>query len=353
MVWNGIGGFQLAVAFLIVILVCALLVYPGLKLWIWTRDYSISVIIFLTIYVLYLLTLLIGFTYSIILSDIGIYLKFILGVLLVFQMMKIHSFVRSNATKNSKDAPKVQAFLYFLQAPTLIYCDEYPRTEKIRWTFVLRSALESVAYLAFMTTSVISLALDYQDVQDASRVSVTNLFVKFTANYYYGFLIVFSLYMVGFPSVLNLVAELTRFADRQFYTDWWNVGCFKGFVRKSNHLVQNFTNKFLYQDLKKYFSKEFSKLLTFFISGIFHDVLGLIAFGYFLPYITIIMTVHGFYVSYVCNNDRTYSKYVFWFFYLAWNTGTIHIFALEYFARSNKSCTNIFEICILRLNFEF
>ncbi len=149
MIWNGFGGFQLAVAFLIVILICALLVYPGLRLWIWTRDYPISVIIFLTIYVLYQLMQLIGFTYSIMLSDIGIYLKFILGVLLVFQMMKIHSFVRSNATKNSKDAPKVQAFLYFLQTPTLIYCDEYPRTEKIRWAFVLRSALESVAYLAF------------------------------------------------------------------------------------------------------------------------------------------------------------------------------------------------------------
>lgn len=51
-------------------------------------------------------------------------------------LMKIHAYVRSNAGKvlNYKPhsdqqliLPTLQHFVYFLFAPTLVYCDEYPK----------------------------------------------------------------------------------------------------------------------------------------------------------------------------------------------------------------------------------
>ena len=43
--------------------------------------------------------------------------------------------------------PNISKYVYFLFAPTLIYRDEYPRTEKIRWSFVLKCFLELLAIL--------------------------------------------------------------------------------------------------------------------------------------------------------------------------------------------------------------
>ena len=43
--------------------------------------------------------------------------------------------------------PNISKYVYFLFAPTLIYRDEYPRTEKIRWSIVLKWFFESFGIL--------------------------------------------------------------------------------------------------------------------------------------------------------------------------------------------------------------
>lgn len=44
-------------------------------------------------------------------------------------LMKSHAFVRSNAPRALRDGttPGFSHWLYFMFAPTLIYCDSYPR----------------------------------------------------------------------------------------------------------------------------------------------------------------------------------------------------------------------------------
>ena len=37
-----------------------------------------------------------------------------------------------------------------------------------------------------------------------------------------------------FHSYLNLIAELTMFADRRFYSDWWNAGDLAEYWKKWN-----------------------------------------------------------------------------------------------------------------------
>jgi sterol O-acyltransferase len=49
--------------------------------------------------------------------------------------------------------------------------------------------------------------------------------------------------------VQNIFGELTRFADRDFYGDWWNCRSFAVYYRKWNGIVHEFIHAYLYSDL--------------------------------------------------------------------------------------------------------
>ncbi|CAG2117395.1 unnamed protein product, partial [Medioppia subpectinata] len=59
--------------------------------------------------------------------------------------MKSHSFIEENRYRNvevskdktRRDAPTISQFMYFLIAPTLLYRDNYVRTNKVRWKLVV------------------------------------------------------------------------------------------------------------------------------------------------------------------------------------------------------------------------
>ena len=48
---------------------------------------------------------------------------------------------------------------------------------------------------------------------------------------------------------LNFFAELTRFGDRRFYDDWWNVLNFEEFNRKWNKPVYEFLFRHVYLEM--------------------------------------------------------------------------------------------------------
>jgi hypothetical protein len=50
-------------------------------------------------------------------------------------------------------------------------------------------------------------------------------------------------------TVQNIGAEVTRFADRGFYEDWWNSRTFSVFYRKWNGVVHDWIHSYLYTDL--------------------------------------------------------------------------------------------------------
>jgi sterol O-acyltransferase len=62
--------------------------------------------------------------------------------------------------------------------------------------------------------------------------------------YYSGFFIIFDF-------VPNFYAELTGFADRQFYQDFWNATNFDEFARKWNRLVHEYLHRHFYLELLK------------------------------------------------------------------------------------------------------
>jgi diacylglycerol O-acyltransferase-1 len=75
-----------------------------------------------------------------------------------------------------------------------------------------------------------------------------------------------------FHSYLNLFAELTRFGDRRFYSDWWNANDLGEYWRKWNMPIHNFLIRHVYySSRRRNISAANSMLLTFFLSAVFHE----------------------------------------------------------------------------------
>ena len=77
-----------------------------------------------------------------------------------------------------------------------------------------------------------------------------------------------------FQAYLNLLAELIKFGDRDFYQDWWNSGSVGAYWKLWNRPVYNYFRRHIYIPLLKHgWSNHQAALMVFFVSAVFHEVL--------------------------------------------------------------------------------
>ena len=81
------------------------------------------------------------------------------------------------------------------------------------------------------------------------------------------------LLVVIFEYVLGAFAEITCFADRQFYDDWWNSTDWMEFSREWNIPVHHFFRRHVYSASRGVMSKPAATGLTFLISAIAHELI--------------------------------------------------------------------------------
>ena len=75
-----------------------------------------------------------------------------------------------------------------------------------------------------------------------------------------------------FHTYLNLFAEGLGFADRNFYSDWWNSESLGEYWRKWNLPVHNFLFRHIYFPLlRRKVSRTVSMLIVFGVSAFFHE----------------------------------------------------------------------------------
>jgi diacylglycerol O-acyltransferase 1 len=75
-----------------------------------------------------------------------------------------------------------------------------------------------------------------------------------------------------FHAWTNFWGEVTRFADRRFYSDWWNSGNLAEYWRKWNYPIHNWLVRHVYFPLvRRGCSSEIARLLTFTVSAVFHE----------------------------------------------------------------------------------
>lgn len=110
---------------------------------------------------------------------------------------------------------------YFWWAPTLIYQPVYPRTDKIRWLFVLKRVGECFGLCVVMW--VLSAQYAAPTLQNSVRAwqewDVPGLFERILKLSTISLVIWLAGFFALFQSFLNALAEVMKFADRSFYDD--------------------------------------------------------------------------------------------------------------------------------------
>ena len=97
-----------------------------------------------------------------------------------------------------------------------------------------------------------------------------------------------------FHSYMNFWGELTYFADRRFYNDWWNAGDLSEYWRKWNFPIHSFLIRHVYYPLRRRkVSGSTSLFVTFLISAIFHEylVVGIFSVVNFIAFIIMMVNV--------------------------------------------------------------
>ncbi|EMC95772.1 hypothetical protein BAUCODRAFT_71776 [Baudoinia panamericana UAMH 10762] len=172
-------------------------------------------------------------------------------------------------------------FAEFICLPTLVYELEYPRQEKINWWYVLEKLTATFGVLCIMM--VISQAFIYPPIAKTLRmkeagVSVAERWQEFpwiVSDLLFPLLIeqLLTWYLI-WECILNVLAELTLFADRGFYGDWWNSVTWDQYARDWNRPVHNFLLRHVYHSSISAFhlSKHTATFYTFLLSALVHEM---------------------------------------------------------------------------------
>ncbi|KAI7870549.1 MBOAT-domain-containing protein [Spinellus fusiger] len=162
----------------------------------------------------------------------------------------------------------IRNYMDFLLVPSLVYWMEYPRTERIRPWYIVEKTLATLGtfLLLYITTECYILPKLYDPTLSEARV-IIELMYPFMINYLFIFYIIFE-------CILNAFAELSRFADRNFYDDWWNSITYDEFARKWNKPVHQWLLRHVYaQSIESYnITKQNATFFTFLLSSCLHEL---------------------------------------------------------------------------------
>jgi len=174
----------------------------------------------------------------------------------------------------------VYNFADYIICPTLCYELEYPRTEGIRWLEVFYKTLAVFGCIFLMT--VVSEEFITPILVDATiRLKQTThiadkglIMAESISVMLFPFMLEFLLtFLVIWEYALGAFAELSCFADRHFYSDWWNCEDWLEFSREWNVPVYNFLKRHVYFSTKSYTSDGIAMALTFLVSSLGHELI--------------------------------------------------------------------------------
>lgn len=169
----------------------------------------------------------------------------------------------------------IQNIAYFMLAPTLCYQLSYPRSDTIRKSWVLRQAGKLVVFLGlggFIIEQYINPTVkNSQHPLRGNYLQALERVLKLSLPVLYVWL---CLFYCLFHLWLNIVAELLRFGDREFYKDWWNAQTVEEYWRMWNMPVHKWMVRHIYfPSIRAGLSKKAAVLLVFAISALFHEVI--------------------------------------------------------------------------------
>lgn len=168
----------------------------------------------------------------------------------------------------------------YILCPTLCYELEYPRTPSIRWLELFYKTLAvfgCIFLMIIITEEFVSPVLAESAIRLRHVFTFTDkalILAETTSLMLFPFMIIFLLvFLVIWEYILGAFAEITCFADRHFYSDWWNSSDWLEFSREWNIPVYHFLRRHVFFSSKTYFSTPIAQLITFLVSAVGHELI--------------------------------------------------------------------------------
>lgn len=174
----------------------------------------------------------------------------------------------------------VANFADYLLCPTLCYELEYPRFPKRNYLELFYKTLAVFGCIFLLTVTSEEFIIPVLDESHDRLAQTSNyldgalIFAETVSRLLFPFMVTFLLvFLVIFEYVLGAFAEITRFADRQFYSDWWNSLDWLEFSREWNIPVHNFFRRHVYSASRGVkLSRPAATTITFLVSALAHEL---------------------------------------------------------------------------------
>ncbi|EGE81901.1 diacylglycerol O-acyltransferase [Blastomyces gilchristii SLH14081] len=170
----------------------------------------------------------------------------------------------------------VKNLTYFWLAPTLVYQPVYPRTERIRWSFVAKRVMEMIGLSVFiwLTSAQYATPVLRNSLEKIATLDLTSIIERVMKLSTISLIIWLAGFFALFQSSLNALAEVMRFGDREFYTEWWNSPSVGTYWRTWNKPVYHFMRRHIFSPLVgRGWSPFAASVVVFTFSGILHELL--------------------------------------------------------------------------------
>ncbi|SMY22980.1 unnamed protein product [Zymoseptoria tritici ST99CH_1A5] len=165
---------------------------------------------------------------------------------------------------------------YFWWAPTLVYQPVYPRSPRVRWDFVFRRCCEFsfLCVLVWLTCAQYAVPLLQNSLDDISKLHGYNILERVMKLSTISLVCWLAGFFALFQSFLNALAEIMRFGDREFYSDWWNSSDVRSYWTSWNKPVSHFMKRHVYAPMVgRGVPPVLAQFLTFMFSGVLHEAL--------------------------------------------------------------------------------
>jgi len=207
----------------------------------------------------------------------------------------------------------IKDFTYYLAAPVLVYWYDYPRTQKIRWIVFVERAFFAILGLLALYLIAVEIFIPVFDLGKKISFLQALLILMIPS-----FLFVLIGFFTIWDCILNCFAEITKFADREFYQDWWNSTNYDTFNRKWNKIVHEFLFRHVYvESIHRWnFSPGLAYYITFLFSGLLHEYLAAILFRKIKPFFLVLIMAQIPYTSMMTkimkNHPERFRNFMVW-----------------------------------------
>ncbi|KAL6716895.1 hypothetical protein ACLMJK_004807 [Lecanora helva] len=170
----------------------------------------------------------------------------------------------------------IENLSYFWWAPTLVYQPVYPRSSSIRWLFVSKRLAEvaSLSIFIWLASAQYAAPLLHNSLSRMATLDLPSILERLMKLSTISLVIWLAGFFAVFQSMLNALAEVMRFGDREFYTDWWNSPSVGVYWRTWNKPVYHFMRRHIYTPLVgRGWSSNAASVWVFVFSGFLHELL--------------------------------------------------------------------------------